>query len=148
MNEVKNVVLQVASKEVGKQEIPKGSNWGPHVQGYLAAVGIGFPAAWCAAFVYWVFKQAGLIGKIPKTGGVLKMWRDAPVSCRVADPQPGDVFIMDYGKGLGHTGIIEKVEGDKLYTICHNAYGHLNGSVEAVLEANPGLADLGPVLPR
>lgn len=32
------------------------------------------------------------------------------------------------------------LEGDKLYTICHNAYGHLNGSVEAVLAANPGLA--------
>ena len=32
------------------------------------------------------------------------------------------------------------LDGDKLYTICHNAYGHLNGSVEAVLEANPGLA--------
>ena len=32
------------------------------------------------------------------------------------------------------------LEGDRLYTICHNAYGHLNGSVEAVLVANPGLA--------
>ena len=32
------------------------------------------------------------------------------------------------------------LDGDRLYTICHNAYGHLNGSVEAVLEANPGLA--------
>ena len=32
------------------------------------------------------------------------------------------------------------LDGDKLYTICHNAYGHLNGSVEAVLEANPGRA--------
>ncbi|VVN45016.1 tail protein X [Pseudomonas fluorescens] len=32
------------------------------------------------------------------------------------------------------------LDGDRLYTICHNAYGHLNGSVEAVLVANPGLA--------
>ena len=32
------------------------------------------------------------------------------------------------------------LDGDKLYPICHNAYGHLNGRVEAVLEANPGLA--------
>jgi phage tail protein X len=28
-----------------------------------------------------------------------------------------------------------------LDVICHNVYGHLNGSVEAVLEANQGLAD-------
>ena len=32
------------------------------------------------------------------------------------------------------------LDGDKLYTICHNAYGHLNGSVEAVREANSGRA--------
>jgi phage tail protein X len=28
-----------------------------------------------------------------------------------------------------------------LDVICHNVYGHLNGSVEAVLDANQGLAD-------
>lgn len=32
-------------------------------------------------------------------------------------------------------------EGDVLDTICHNFYGHLMGSVEAVLAANQGLAD-------
>jgi len=32
-------------------------------------------------------------------------------------------------------------DGDLLDTICHNYYGHLVGSVEAVLGANPGLAD-------
>ncbi|RKS23760.1 phage tail protein X [Pseudomonas sp. WPR_5_2] len=32
-------------------------------------------------------------------------------------------------------------DGDLLDTICHDFYGHLNGSVEAVLDANQGLAD-------
>lgn len=32
-------------------------------------------------------------------------------------------------------------DGDLLDTICHNYYGHLSGSVEAVLDANQGLAD-------
>ena len=32
-------------------------------------------------------------------------------------------------------------DGDLLDTICHNFYGHLNGCVEAVLDANQGLAD-------
>jgi phage tail protein X len=32
-------------------------------------------------------------------------------------------------------------DGDLLDTICHNYYGHLVGSVEAVLAANQGLAD-------
>ncbi|UUQ64238.1 tail protein X [Pseudomonas fuscovaginae UPB0736] len=31
--------------------------------------------------------------------------------------------------------------GDLLDTICYRYYGHLNGSMEAVLEANQGLAD-------
>ena len=31
--------------------------------------------------------------------------------------------------------------GDVLDTICQNYYGHLNGSVEAALNANQGLAD-------
>jgi len=32
-------------------------------------------------------------------------------------------------------------EGDVLDTLCHHYYGHLDGSVEAVLQANQGLAD-------
>lgn len=32
-------------------------------------------------------------------------------------------------------------DGDVLDTICHNFYGHLNGCVEAVLDANQGLAN-------
>ena len=32
-------------------------------------------------------------------------------------------------------------EGDVLDTLCQHYYGHLDGSVEAVLEANQSLAD-------
>jgi phage tail protein X len=32
-------------------------------------------------------------------------------------------------------------DGDLLDTLCYDFYGHLNGSVEAVLDANQGLAD-------
>lgn len=32
-------------------------------------------------------------------------------------------------------------EGDVLDTLCQHYYGHLNGTVEAVLAANQGLAD-------
>lgn len=32
-------------------------------------------------------------------------------------------------------------EGDLLDTLCQHYYGHLQGSVEAVLDANQGLAD-------
>ncbi|MCE4053484.1 tail protein X [Pseudomonas sp. Au-Pse12] len=32
-------------------------------------------------------------------------------------------------------------DGDLLDTLCYQHYGHLNGCVEAVLDANQGLAD-------
>lgn len=38
-------------------------------------------------------------------------------------------------------------EGDTVDLICWNFYGQQSGAVERVLEANRGLADLGPVLP-
>lgn len=39
------------------------------------------------------------------------------------------------------------LSGDVLDAICKAHYG-AEDRVEAVLDANPGLADLGPVLPR
>lgn len=38
-------------------------------------------------------------------------------------------------------------QGDTLDFICWKFYRQQSGAVEAVLQANPGLADLGPVLP-
>ena len=39
------------------------------------------------------------------------------------------------------------IDGDMIDAVCRRFYGREAGAVEAVLEANPGLADLGPVLP-
>lgn len=38
-------------------------------------------------------------------------------------------------------------EGDTVDLICWHIYGATSGIVEQVLDANPGLAALGPVLP-
>ncbi len=39
-------------------------------------------------------------------------------------------------------------QGDTVDLICYRHYGHTTRVVEAVYEANPGLADIGPVLPH
>ncbi len=39
-------------------------------------------------------------------------------------------------------------QGDTVDAICWRYYGRTAGVTEAVLEANPGLADLGPILPH
>ena len=41
---------------------------------------------------------------------------------------------------------IRTTDGDMLDVICLSHYGHANRYVEAVLNANPGLADQGAVL--
>lgn len=116
--------VQIAIGQIGQQEHPIGSNWGEPVKTYLASVDIDFPASWCMAFVYWCFNQASKTQQIHnplvKTGGVINGWNNSPTGSKVltgATPQSGDIFIMDFGGGHGHTGIVEKADDTYIYTI-------------------------------
>ena len=126
------LALKTAITQIGQTEKPLGSNWGIPVRNYLASVGINFPASWCAAFVYWCFDQVSN-GENPlvKTGGVLTHWNQADKKYRVTEPQPGDIFIMDFGKGLGHTGIVEQADETFIYTIEGNTND--SGSREGIM---------------
>lgn len=119
MSTLSLAALKVAATQVGQTEKPLGSNWGKPVQDYLKSVGITFPASWCAAFVYWCFGQVGS-NPLVKTGGVLNHWNQAKAN-RVTDPAPGDIFIMDHGKGLGHTGFVERADASYIYTVEGNS---------------------------
>jgi len=118
---MKEKALQIAISQIGKEENPRGSNWGEPVRSYLISVGINFPASWCMAFVYWCFgkaaKELGVANPAVKTGGVLFAWNNAQIKCKAKVPSIGSVFIMDFGKGLGHTGIVEKFDATHIYTI-------------------------------
>ncbi|MBP8113816.1 MAG: CHAP domain-containing protein [Chitinophagaceae bacterium] len=113
--------IDVAITQLGVEETPRGSNWSVDIKKYLASVGIPFPASWCAAFVYWCVRESlladGAKPLLPKTGGVLNMWNKASKDTKFTTPEPGDVFIMDYGKGFGHTGFVESVDGETIHTI-------------------------------
>lgn len=116
-----NEALQVARGQLGQAEEPKGSNSGPMVDQYLSAVGLDPGYAWCAAFVFWCHGQAANVASItnpvPRTAGVLDLWRRSTAN-RVKAPRPGDVFVMDYGRGKGHTGFVERVlDGGVIETI-------------------------------
>ncbi|MBN3238316.1 phage tail protein [Pectobacterium carotovorum] len=39
-------------------------------------------------------------------------------------------------------------QGDTLDALCYRHYGRTQGAVEAVLAANPGLAEFGAILPH
>ena len=127
-------VLQTAAAEEARQvrEVPKNSNRGPEVDAYLKRAGVSPGLSWCCAFVYWCFDEAAQAlnrgNPMVKTAGCLDHWQRAPkqgasrILARQAidDPglvRPGMVFIMDHGGGLGHTGLVEKVNGGLLTTI-------------------------------
>jgi hypothetical protein len=118
---LRSKALSIAQSQIGVQELPKNSNAGPAVEKYLKAVGLGKGYAWCMAFVYWSVNTAAAELKVSnplsKTAGVLDMYSKMK-DLRVINPKPGDFFIMDFGKGTGHTGFIEKILPDgKLQTI-------------------------------
>jgi hypothetical protein len=117
--------LEVAITQIGVHEDAAHTNHGPQVEKYLASVGLSGGNSWCMAFVYWCNEQAaeamGRQNPLFKTGGVLLQWAKRKDQFRALSPQPGDIFIMDFGKGLGHTGIVEKVDEDLIYTVEGNS---------------------------
>ncbi|MFY7864587.1 CHAP domain-containing protein [Roseateles sp.] len=162
-------VIKVARFELDRpvREQPTNSNRGPDVEKYLASVGLGGGFSWCCAFTYWCFQQAstqlGRRNPMVKTGGCLKHWQDAPArgakliaaGAAQANPgllRPGMLFIMDHGKGLGHTGLIVSVSGGLLNTIEGNTDasrtregGGVYALVRRVSEINKGYIDYSGV---
>lgn len=133
-NDLLAQVLDIAAGEEAKQvrEVPRNSNRGPQVDAYLKRAGVSPGLAWCCAFVYWCFDEAakavGQANPMVRTAGCLDHWRRAPehgatrilAARAVQNPelvQAGMIFIMDHGGGLGHTGLVEKVEGGLITTI-------------------------------
>lgn len=127
-------VLQIAAREEAAKvrEVPPNSNRGPKVEAYLKRAGVPPGLAWCCAFVYWCFDEAGLAQQRPnpmfRTAGCLAHWNNAVrkgarrIDKRdaVANPgliKPGMIFIMDFGGGAGHTGLVERVDGGLLTTL-------------------------------
>jgi hypothetical protein len=160
-------VLRIAAGEEAKavREKPLNSNRGPQVNNYLARIGLDPGYAWCCAFVYWCFDEAALAVRrnnpMLRTGGCLRHWNGAPgVGARriearaaIADPallKPGMVFVMDHGRGLGHTGFVERIEGGLMTTIEGNTDASMTregGGVyrlrRKVGEINKGYIDYG-----
>ncbi|MGC3965294.1 MAG: CHAP domain-containing protein [Rhodocyclaceae bacterium] len=158
-------VLKVAAAEEAKKvrEQPRNSNRGPQVDLYLRSVGLDPGYSWCCAFVYYCFEEAAKklrrANPMVRTGGCLKHWQDAPKkgAARIAAAQAfnnpallraGMIFIMDHGKGLGHTGLIESVSGGLLTTIEGNTDASLTREgggvyrlVRKVADINKGYID-------
>ena len=135
-----NAIVDIARKELAKKviEIPERcdagnpstvGDCGPEVNKYTD----NHLEYWCADFVSWVYKAAG----VPFTGGASGGWRIASVSglrswfkengtyqttqemvAKGTTPQPGDVIIfVDRGGNTYHTGIVDNASGDSMKSI-------------------------------
>lgn len=132
-------VVELAIAELGVREAT-GRNDGPRVEEYLRYTGLGKGYEWCAAFVSWVYGQAGfsvprnpwspaLFPRAKTYGG-----QGAAVGGRrgkiwATEAMKGDVFGI-YGakaKRINHVGLVKAVEGEYLLTV----EGNSNDRVES-----------------
>lgn len=129
-------VLSVAETEATAAvcEDPGRRNRGPRVDEYVRLAGLDPEGghAWCVAFIHYCFDAAARIleeeNPFPKTAGVHDAWNKArkagfqTVTASEArqDPtriEPGHVFFINAGEGLGHAGLVTAVAGSDIATI-------------------------------
>jgi hypothetical protein len=109
-------MVAMAQGEVGQAEQPPGSNNSPRIAQYRSATaGAPGPGPWCAYFVSWLARNAGVpVGDHGEGFGsvdALYAWaqksgRAIPTSSG-QDPKPGDLIVWDE-----HIGIVESVRPD------------------------------------
>jgi hypothetical protein len=110
-------MLMFARSQVGVQEIPRGSNWGPVIRLYLKAAGFTTPQPWCGCFLIWCAWSAHHELKYILSASTVQMYARAKKAGRLSRlPKRGRIFVYHDGK-VGHCGIIIKVVGAKIWTI-------------------------------
>jgi hypothetical protein len=112
-----SAMVQIAEAEVGQAEQPPGSNDSPRIATYrTATAGAAAGEPWCAYFVSWVARQAGMpLGEQGQGYGYVgDIWAWAQRTGRaVANgpgvvPSTGDLIVF----GDHHVGLVEKVLPD------------------------------------
>ncbi len=112
-------IVKTAVAEIGVKESPANSN----KQKYGKEYGVN-GTAWCCQFVWWVFKHAGASslfygGKKTAYCPTLMNYYKKQGQFVTKNYKPGDIVFFDFnGNGAAdHVGIVEKVSGNKIYTI-------------------------------
>jgi hypothetical protein len=116
-------ILNAVRPEVGVAEQPPGSNDSPRIAQYRQATAGSGVGPWCAYFVSWAARQAGVpIGDSGQGFGLVddvmawgqKTGKALPPG---STPAPGDLIVWDE-----HIGIVERVDPDgTIHTIEGNS---------------------------
>ena len=117
-------VLEVARSQIGVKENPSGSNKVKYNTEYYGRAVSGSGYAWCATYVWWVFKEAGcpelFFGgkKSAFCPTIADYYIGKKQTVAKSKGQPGDIVLFDWNQNNSsdHIGIIEKKNSDGTYT--------------------------------
>ena len=120
----RNSIINIASSQIGVRETT-GNNDGAQVEAYLKVTNLPKGNPYCAAFISWVFKEAGFAA--PRTA-----WSPAlfPTARSTLQPKPADVLgiYSSQLKRIAHAGLVERRQNNWIISIEGNT--NLNGSRE------------------
>jgi len=108
----------LAETQIGHGEEDE-DNYGEDVAKYLGSPDLQ-GSSWCAAFVSWCLKNTGYVA--PYYLSARSFW-NSEYFIKTENPECGDIIVLWRGSknsNLGHVGIVEKVEGNKITTIQGN----------------------------
>src|SRR3954468_12549203 len=108
-------VLNLVRGEVGQAEQPPGSNDSPRIAQYRQATAGSGVGPWCAYFVSWAARQAGVplgdsgqgFGRVDDVYAWAQRTGKAIANGPGVQPQPGDLVVWDE-----HIGVVESVNAD------------------------------------
>jgi hypothetical protein len=134
-----NAMTTIAGAEVGQAEQPPGSNDSPRIAQYRTATAGSGVGPWCAYFVSWVARQAGMpLGDHGEGfGSVDQLYAWAQHNGRAVPngpgvvPRPGDLIVFDE-----HIGIVEQVlPGGRIQTLEGNSSDRVSRNVHDFADA-------------
>jgi peptidoglycan hydrolase-like protein with peptidoglycan-binding domain len=115
--------IETALTYEGHREVD-GPNRSVFIDACNRRLGVPLGSPWCMSFVQEVFLRAANVLGVPdplqpNTAGVLDLWHRVPQSWKLPNTEGGrgDIMIMDFGGGKGHTGIVLGYEAGYYLTI-------------------------------
>lgn len=149
MSEIQKKIISISRVEYAKKPVSYDVN--------VLKYSNGVQEAWCADYVSWVMREAGVPLVNPNSGGwripgvlTLKTYYQANgrfKDARGYSPQVGDVAIYvnttSFNTSRQHASIVLKVEGENITTIGGNERGRLRVTTQKLTYGTKGLVGYG-----